>query len=480
MALKLSFKVAVISSKLKRILPKLSNARIVHLMVVVSAAIFFVCSSIRHALFQSNAYDLGWYDQFAYFISQGQPPIVTFAHYHLLGDHVALIFYPIALFYKIYPDVHWLFAIQAIALAAGAWLVWRLALQSTIPEVQAVTLSAAYLLYPLVFNVNLYDFHPEVIAIPGIFAAVLAARQSRLGWFCFWVLLVLSCKVVLSLTVAAMGVWLLWGERRRWYGLLALAAGVCWFAIATQFFIPRYSGIEAAGVFRYAYLGNSVLEIVQNLFLKPYLLFGQVFTWGTLEYLIFLFLPVAWGMARPSLVFLLPALPTLAINILSESSAQRNLVQHYSVPLLPFLFLAMIATFAVQQAWMKNRRLILVWCCVCFLLFAKYGYFAGNYWEFLDNRREMQSAIAHINTQGSVLTTSQIAPHLTHRPNLQLAKADSAEIDLQQFDYVLLNQRHPGWASSRPVVSHLIGRLQRSPQFKLTYEQDDVFLFKRR
>ncbi|MFM7908801.1 MAG: hypothetical protein ACKPA9_27750 [Microcystis sp.] len=43
-----------------------------------------------------------------------------------------------------------------------------------------------------------------------------------------------------------------------------------------------------------------------------------------------------------------------------------------------------------------------------------------------------------------VLTTSQIVPHLTHRPNLQLVKVDSSEIDLQQFDYVLLNQHHPG------------------------------------
>lgn len=465
---------------MKGILSQVSKAQIVRLMVVVSAAIFFLASSLRHALFQSNAYDLGWYDQFAYFISQGQPPIVTFANYHLLGDHVALIFYPIALFYKIYPDVHWLFAIQAIALAVAAWLVWRLAQQVAVPEAEAAILAAAYLLYPLTFNVNLYDFHPEVVAIPGILAAVLAARQSRFGWFCFWVLLVLSCKVVLSLTVAAMGVWLLLGERKRWYGLLALAAGVAWFLIATQFFIPRYSGIEAAGVFRYGYLGNSLLEIVRNLFIKPYLLFGQVFSWNTLAYLLLLFLPVAWGMAAPSLIFLIPALPTLAINILSESAAQRNLVQHYSVPLLPFLFLAAIATFAARKAWIKNRRLILAWCCACFLLFAKYGYFMANYWEFWDTRAAMQAAIAQVDSQGSVLTSSQIAPHLTHRPALKLAKEDSAEIDLQQFDYVLLNQRHPGWANSPQVVNHLLRRLQQAPEFKLTYQQDEVFLFERR
>ncbi|MFM7712765.1 MAG: hypothetical protein ACKO7A_08560, partial [Microcystis sp.] len=109
-------------------------------------------------------------------------------------------------------------------------------------------------------------------------------------------------------------------------------------------------------------------------------------------------------------------------------------------------------------AWLKNRRLILVWCCICFLLFAKYGYFWGSYWEFLDNRAAMQAAIARIDSRGSVLTTTQIAPHLTHRPNLQLVKVDSTE----------------------SVVSHLIGGLQRSHGFKLSYAQDQVFLLKQR
>ena len=98
------------------------------------ALILFGCSSLRHALFQSNGFDLGLFDQAIYLISQGQEPIVSLAGFHFLGDHAAFILYPLALFYKIYPDVHWLFAVQAIALSLGALPTFHLARQAGLKE----------------------------------------------------------------------------------------------------------------------------------------------------------------------------------------------------------------------------------------------------------------------------------------------------------------------------------------------------------
>ena len=453
--------------------------QLVILMSAVSGIVFFACSSLRHALFQSNAYDLGWFDQFSYFLSQGKPPIVTFADYHLLGDHAAFIFYGIAILYKLQPDVHWLFAIQAIALSLGCWLVWLLALEAGLSESQSALMGAVYLLYPLVFNVNLYDFHPEVMAIPGIFAGVLAARRSQVGWFCFYTGIVLSCKAVLSLTVVAMGLWLLIFERKRWCGLIALTAGIAWFLIASQVIIPLYSGTEAAAVSRYSYLGNSVLEILHNLLFKPSLILGRVFSLSTLEYLLLLSVPLLWGLSGSYLTPLIAALPALVINILSELPTQRNIVHQYSVPILPFLILAVIGCLARGKNWLGNPRAILGWCLVCFLLLAKYGYFGSLYLEYLDTWAATRTAILQIDSQSSVLTSSFIAPHLTQRPNLKLAIQGAELGDLSQFDYVLLNQRHPGWASSAEVVNHLLARLQQSPKFELTYQRDGVFLFKK-
>ena len=92
-----------------------------------AAAIFFLCSSLRHALFQSTAFDLGIFDQAIYLISQNQTPFSSLMGIHILGDHAAVIYYPLAWLYKISPDVHWLLLVQAVALSLGAWRSWSLA-----------------------------------------------------------------------------------------------------------------------------------------------------------------------------------------------------------------------------------------------------------------------------------------------------------------------------------------------------------------
>ncbi|MCZ0905272.1 DUF2079 domain-containing protein, partial [Microcoleus sp. HI-ES] len=87
--------------------------------------------------------------------------------------------------------------------------------------------------------------------------------------------LVLSCKAVLSLTVAAMGLWLLYFDKKRNCGLIALFLGAGWFLVVTQAVIPYFNqGREHAGIGRYQYLGNSVFEIAINLIVKPNLVLG--------------------------------------------------------------------------------------------------------------------------------------------------------------------------------------------------------------
>ena len=49
--------------------------------------------------------------------------------------------------------------------------------------------------------------------------------------------------------------------------------------------------------------------------------------------------------------------------------------------------------------------------------------------------------------------------------------------DLNIFDYVLLNVRHPGWASNQEFVINLVNQLKSNQKFKLTYQKDDVYLF---
>jgi uncharacterized membrane protein len=447
-------------------------------MIGVSALILFMCSSLRHTLFQSGAFDLGIYDQVTYLISQGQPPISSLLGFHHMGNHAAWAVYLLALLYKIHPSPYWLLAVQAVALALGALPTWHLALKAGLKESQAFAMAVVYLLNPLVFNVNLFEFHPEVMAVPVILGVVLAARLGKIGWFCVGVIFILGCKAVLSLTVAAMGLWLLVFEKRRVCGLFALIAGLVWFVIASQVIIPMFSNSEVAAVSRYSYLGSSVLEISSNLLFKPGLVLGRVFSLNTLEYLTLLATPVIWGFAARHLTPLVSAIPALVLNILSDKQMQRDLIHQYSLPILPFLILAVISTLAADQGWLRTKRTMILWALVAFMVLGKYGYFWSRYLRSIDTWQATREAIAQIQTQGAVLTTHSIYPHLTHRRTIQFVDDISgAPSDFNQFEYILLNVRHPDGTRNPEFAANLVNQLKNNQLFQLSYQRDEVYLF---
>jgi uncharacterized membrane protein len=544
--------------------------------IAIAAIILFLSSSLRHALFQSTAFDLGIFDQAIYLISQNQTPFSSLMQMHILGDHAAFIYYPLALLYKIYPDVHWLFLVQAVALSLGALPSWSLARLAGLNQSQSRAIAFIYLLYPVVFNINLFDFHPEVIALPALLCAILAASLNKVIWFCSAVLLVLSCKAVLSLTVAAMGFWLLLCEKKQRCGTIALLLGIAWFAIASQKIIPLFSGSEVAGVGRYSYLGKSVLEIAINLIIKPQLVLGKVLSFDTLKYIFVLSLPVIWGLLPFSskiglryLTPLIPAIPTLAVNILSDLPFQRSLAYQYSVPIIPFLLLAVISKEAgrrkkeertwnkeegssatdfvtdvkdvrkreaessamdfvtdvtdvrereagiekneeyqlnhqrlsqganlgkfhgskltnlpltvsrLPQLWlgMQLPKTMIIWSLIIFLFLGEYKDFF-LYLNRLETWQATREAIAQIQPQSSILTDNRLAPHFAHRPIVKLLSQISPQSDLAEFEYILLNQRHP-WPDTAKIGNDLADRLQNTSQFKLTYQKKQVMVFQR-
>ncbi len=483
--------------------------------IVIAATIFFACSSLRHTLFQSTAFDLGIFDQAIYLLSQNQTPFSSLMGIHILGDHAAVIYYPLALLYKIYPDVHWLLLVQAVALSVGAWPSWSLARLAGLNQEQSRAIAFIYLLYPVIFNINLFDFHPEVIALPALLAAILAARLNKLVWFCTAILLVLSCKAVLSITVAAMGLWLFCCEKKQRFGAIALLLGVAWFLIASQKIIPYFSGSEVAGVGRYSYLGKSVLEIIINLILKPQLVLGKILSFDTFKYLFILTLPVIWLLLPFShkglryLTALIPAIPTLLINILSDLPFQRSLAYQYSVPIVPFLILAIIAKAAainnadqltslnpgniqlakttnlplrkipIPQLWlgMQLPKAMVIWSLIIFLLLGESKDFI-LYLNRLDTWQATREAVAQVQPQSSILTDNRLAPHLAHRPIVKLLSQISAQTNLAEFQYILLNLRHP-WPDTEKIGDSLANKLKISPDFQLTYQKNEVLLFKR-
>jgi uncharacterized membrane protein len=477
--------------------------RRIWLLALAASLLLMGASGLRHLLFASASFDLGIFDQAAYLISQGLPPISSYMGYHILGDHAAWIWYPIGALYRLYPTVNWLFAIQAIALALGVVPLWQLARTAGLGASRSEQVAWVYLLYPLVLNANLFDFHPEVIAVPLLLWAIGLARRGRWGWYLASVIGVLGCKAVLSLTIVGLGLWLGLVEGKRRWGAGTIAIGLGWFWLASQWIVPQFSGKEAAAVGRYAYLGGSVREILLNLVLHPDLMLGHLFTGANAEYLLWLLLPIGWGLSRSGLPMLLGAVPCIALNLLADHVPQKSIVFHYSLPALPFLMVMVVETLRVwgrrgvgsmgvggervKGNWLRflwgkgppTRRVVWVWAIVGFVALAKWTYFTGPYLAKLDTWGASQGAIGRVEPGRSLLTTAELAPHVSHRVMVQHFNGASPQ-STDRFDQVLLDTRHPGWQGTIESSRALVASLEQDSAFQVRYSRDGVYLFVRR
>lgn len=454
--------------------------------MTVCALILFGFSSLQLWLFRAGN-DLGFFDQLIYLLSQGETPVSSLLEgVHLIGDHGAIILYPLALLYLIYPSVYWLLAVQAIALSSGALPLYVLSRDSGLSVGYARAIAVCYVLYPAVFNINFYtEFRPETIAVPALLWAVVAARRKSVGQGAIAIIVVLSCKETMSLTVVGLGLWLVF-QRRIAYGLGCIVAGLAWFGVAAFYLIPTFrGGYQMAGTWHYESLGTSLTEIALKVLTHPQILLGRAVAGDRLFYYLLLILPIIWGLHWRKASAMIPALPMLGLNILSDFPRQRDLIHQYSLPIIPFLFIWLVASVAYltkhrQRRWL-SRRVLILWSAVAWLALAKYGYFWTRYAGLYANVGAVRQAVSSVELDARVLTSGYIAPHLSHRPTLILLNnnAHVEQIAQHNLDTVLIAMQHLGQATSPQVAEATIEKLVKSPKFDLVYHQQDVFLFKK-
>lgn len=460
------------------------------ILVSITTFILFFFSSWRFALFGAGT-DLGFFDQLLYLQSQGLSPISTIIEgVHLIGDHASFILYPLSLFYVIKPDIHWILFIQALALASGAIPIYLIAINNNLPSNLSKTLAICYVLYPALFNINFYtEFRTETIAVPALLWAILAVEKNRFFWVTIAILVTLICKDTMSFTVIGFGFWLLFIKRIN-YGLFYIFLGIVWFGIVVNYLIPSFRVGEVtagmtAGMTYYSSLGNSFSELIINIIKNPLILVKRALLPDTLFYYLLLMLPIILGLSIKKIPFLIPALPTLLLNILSDDNRVRDLIHHYSLPLIPFIFAWL--TYSVidiykykTRKWLSSRVLI-TWSIIAFFALAKYGYFPERYLPLIPYNQDVKIAMKLIESQGSVMTTSYIANHLSHRKIITIIPSDNYQqkIESYPFQYILVSQKHLDSGMTEEKFNQLIDNLKQSLDYELVYQNNEVFLFKR-
>ncbi|WP_420637907.1 DUF2079 domain-containing protein [Candidatus Poriferisocius sp.] len=372
--------------------------------------------------------DLSSYLQGVWLIGEGYEPLSSVAGHNLLWEQAAYILYPVAGLTALFPAQPTLLALQAAALALAVVPLWRIA--RDIGRLKSGTAAAvifAYSAYPAVHAVNLADFHPEALAVPALFAAVLTSLRGQWNWFGVFALLSVTCRSDLAFALAGLGLMVMVEGRRRpgaaifWgglaYGLVSLTA------VQPRFNGGRFPHIEAFSDFGGGHPGSVLWGFIS----APHQVVADAMSQANFQVIVLLLAPV---MLLPLVAprYVLPALPLFAVYLVADVPPGQLLEASQTVPMIPFVFTATVLALArsgrvlVERVNVDRRYLTaLVLAASLFFMWDAPSSLYQEPWDWgrrdtMDvARREAADAIPE---DASVRASDQVLPLLSDRTRL--------------------------------------------------------------
>ena len=228
------------------------------------------------------------------------------------------------------------------------------------------------LLCPL-WAYTLFDFHPDHLAVPLMVIFYMALLKGRFVWAVLSATLVVFIKEPFALQSVGCGILmfmaafknqLIWSRRLNSTQKYQLIAGGIWltgfgfgyFYFSINYLLPYFSPEGWSGSLNgdaFGWLGSGVGDILKTLLTKPYLIAFDIFsTPGKLIYLAILFAPLCFiPLLNP--FFLIPAVPLIAIAMLSHTKNYYDPNAHYMVGLIIPIFFSFIYSLPrAKRIWL--------------------------------------------------------------------------------------------------------------------------------
>jgi uncharacterized membrane protein len=452
--------------------------------------VFTWLAILRHDSFNSSGFDLGIYDQvtwntlhgrFFFYTTTGQPAL----HF---SNHASLNILLVAPFYLIHSGPETLLFLQAAAIGLGGLPLFWLGREKLKSDLAALSLLLAYLLFPTLEIVTLWDFHPPVLSVGFFMFAFYFLVKRRPVWFLVFVILAISGKESLPLQGAFLGLYAMLRYRAWRLGGITMALCLAWFFAVMYWLIPAYSVTgEHLFIGYYADLGDTPAQIVLTALTRPDLILKNVWQPDKLRYLYDLLTPFAY-LPLAGLPVLLIGTPSFAINLLSANTAMHDATGgQYGADVAPWLawgalyglvYLRRAINYwrpAMATAATTLLSLILVSVAVVWHLFRGYSPLAFDppHWEITRHDRLAERFLAQIPAEASVAAQGKLYPHLSNRViAYQLP-------DVNQAEYVFFDVTTGTWPVHPNDIHTLAQDLLRSGEYGVLDAADGYLLLKR-
>ena len=467
------------------------------LLVVAYSVTLSYLSALRYWSY-TDAWDLGGFAQAVWSTTQGRLLDYTVNSFFyvgfpgqmvhsFLGTHFSPFLFLLVPPYALVPSPVTLLVVQSIVVAMGILPIYWLA-NGLLTKRVALGLALAYVVYPPMLGLALDDFHPETF-IPTLmlFAIYFAIEEKWLG-------AAISSALVMSVIeeggylVAALGIFLLvyhraWRRKSLLPGLfLLIAIPIAYSFLATNiradfgldlngFTVTLNSGnFQALGV-------NFPEQIPYGIVSDPARALGAL-TYAfpsKLEWLISVLAPVAF---LPVVAFetLILAIPYLPVALFSNYAGYYSTYSIQQAFLIGSIFPATILGLRRMRAGGVSIERVVAVVLILSILFAATLDFPssiyGNSFSVGPSAQVESNIVSLIPSNASVLTTSDIFPHIANRLDAYVippstiregyASIDSAILgSIGPPEYVMVNLGSPsadvkaeGDTLSRYVANH--------------------------
>lgn len=420
--------------------------RIVLLLISAAFSVLMGIQGIsRYVTYHNQTYDLALYARQAWGLVSGVfwDPIVNA---HFLGTHCAFVLWPLGQLGRYIGMVPVLLVAQVLAFGLTTLPLAQLAARR-FGDAGALCAGALWLAYPNISQVASYEFHPGSLGVLPLALALNALDKSRalgFGLSCFALLL---CRADFALLVSALALLaLIVGAKSKplrltaaLTGGLAVAYLVLQFAWLQPTFWPTHSSLDL----HFGRWGGSPFGIVRALFLEPSLVAAHFAEPQRLRYLLLILWPLGLlPLAAP--LWLLPAAPFIAINLISVFPTSVEMYSHYLTPAVPTLVAASFIGLArVQRALPQQPVASVALCGLLGLVAVANWQLAAFPWSktfprdaFRVDTRAYEAAriVAQIPDGASVQAPDALLPHLIARREIYRAPPPERAVDFVVID----------------------------------------------
>jgi len=265
------------------------------------------------------------------------------------------ILYSLVPLYALWDDPRILLVLVSAGLAAAAFPLYWFA-REQIGKPLALCLAVAYLVSPALETVNQAVFYEIKLAVPLFSFALFFLLRRHYVPFLICLGLAMTLKQEIALSAVGFAAFIFLVQRNFRLGVTLFGIGTGAALIVILFLYPSLQG----GVYpvfreRYAYLGNSLSEMLTTLLFRPQIALEHLLIPRKIDFIFSLLRPLAFLPIIGLEVFAI-SLPVWAYTLLSDLPQQTDPAFYYIAPLIPFLYFSAAVGIRRLLGWVRSTE----------------------------------------------------------------------------------------------------------------------------